>query len=198
MAYVAEPVTDLKDATIVAALKKIFELLVHLGHKPTINVTDNQVARPIKEYLRTQECEWQFVEPSNHRVNAAERAIQTFKGHMISGFCTTDSAWLVQLWDQLTEQGFITLNLCRTSRRDPTKLACHSLYGKRYDWNAHPMAPPGTRAVVYENPNRRTSWGTRALDAWYCGPALDHYRNCKFFIPETGAYHTSGSYELYP
>ena len=60
------------------------------------------------------------------------------------------------------------------------------------------MAPPGTRAVVYKDPTTRTSWGTKGIDGWYCGPALDHYRNCRFYIPETGAYRTSGSYDLFP
>ena len=72
------------------------------------------------------------------------------------------------------------------------------MHGKRYDWNAFPMAPPGTRAVIYEDLNSRTPWGPRASDTWYCGPSLDHYRNCKFFVPTTGAYRTSGSFDLFP
>ena len=72
------------------------------------------------------------------------------------------------------------------------------VYGQRYDWNKHPMTPPGTRAVVYEAPARRTSWGTRGVDGWYCGPAFDHYRNMRFYNPETKAYQTSASYDLFP
>jgi hypothetical protein len=67
------------------------------GHKPRLNVTDNQAVRSLKAFLKTKECKWQFVELHNHRVNAAERAIQTFKNHLISGFCCTDSAWPLQL-----------------------------------------------------------------------------------------------------
>ena len=89
------------------------------------------------------------------------------------------------------------LNLLQTSRKDPTKSAYHSMHGKRYDWNAFPIAPPGTRAVIYEDPNSRTSWGPQATDAWYCGPSLDHYRNCKFFVPTTGACRTSGLFDLF-
>ena len=70
----------------------------------------------------------------------------------------------------------------------------------RYDWNNHPMGPPKTRAVVYEAPEGRTSWGTRGVDGWYCGPAFDHHRNMRFYIPETEtkAYQTSASYDLFP
>ena len=138
------------------------------------------------------------MEPHNHRVNAADRATRTFKNHLISGFYCTDSEWPLQLWNNLTKQALITLNLCQTSRKEPNKSAYHSFYGKRYDWNKHPMAPPGTRAVVYEAPAGRLSWGTRGVDHWYCGPAFDHYRNMRFYVPETRAYCTSASYNLFP
>jgi hypothetical protein len=51
---------------------------------------DNQATRAIKEYLITQNCALQLVEPHNHRVNAAERAIQTFKNRFIGALGTTD------------------------------------------------------------------------------------------------------------
>ena len=144
----------------------MFTSLNEKGFKPQFNVTDNQAANSIKRYLTQQKCKWQFVKPTNHRVNAAERAIQTYKNHFISGLCSTDPNWPMQLWDQLTTQATITLNLLRTSRIDPTKSAYHQLHGQRYDWNKHPLAPPGTRAIIYEDPNSRTSWGPRGTDAW--------------------------------
>jgi hypothetical protein len=61
------------------------------------------------------------VELHNHRVNAAERAIQTFKDAFIAALATTDSNFPLQLWDQFSPQIHDTLNLLRTSRIDPTK-----------------------------------------------------------------------------
>eukprot|EP00804_Cyclotella_cryptica_P022286 CCRYP_018107-RA/>CCRYP_018107-RA protein AED:0.34 eAED:0.44 QI:0/0/0/1/0/0/3/0/606 len=170
------------------AFDHVFQDLKAKGYKPTFNVTDNQATTPIKAYLGTEDCNWQFVEPNNHRASAAEHAIQTFKNHFISGLCSTDSNWPLQLWDTMTEQAIITLNLLRTSRIDPSKSAYHQLHGHRYNWNAYPLAPPGTKAVIYKSPTTRTSWGTRGLDAWYCGPAFDHYRNMKFYVPSTKAF----------
>eukprot|EP00804_Cyclotella_cryptica_P022477 CCRYP_015112-RA/>CCRYP_015112-RA protein AED:0.28 eAED:0.23 QI:0/0/0/1/0/0/2/0/681 len=184
----AAPLRNLRDESIMTAFEHAFQDLKTKGYKPTLNATDNQATTPIKSYLNTEDCKWQFVEPHNHRVNAAERAIQTFKNHFISGLCSTDSNWPLQLWDTMTEQAIITLNLLRTSRIDPSKSAYHQLHGHRYNWNAYPLAPPGTKAVIYESPTTRTSWGTRGLDAWYCGPAFDHYRNMKFYVPSTKAY----------
>ena len=186
------------DKAIITAFEHVFTTLQDKGYKPAFNVTDNQATIPIKKFLKSQNCTWQFVEPHNHRVNAAERAIQTWKSHLISGLCTTDNNWPLQLWDKLTLQGTITLNTLRTSRIDPNKSAYHQVHGHRYDWNAHPLAPPGTRAVIYDSPHGRASWAPRGTDAWYCGPSMDHYRNCDFFVPATKAYRTSASFHLFP
>lgn len=72
------------------AFDQVCQDLKERGFKPSFNVTDNQSTRPIKAYLKTEDAKWQFVEPSNHRVNAAERVIQTFKNHFISGLCSMD------------------------------------------------------------------------------------------------------------
>ena len=182
----AIPMANLTDDAIIAAFEDVFGQLKKKGYAPRFNVTDNQAAAAIKKFLTKEECKWQFVEPSNHRVNAAERAIQTYKNHFISGLCTTDPDWPLQLWDRLTEQAVITLNILRTARSDPTKSAYHAFNGERYNWNKCPMAPPGTKAIIYEAPAGRRSWGTRGLDAWYCGPALHHYRIVNFMSQQQG------------
>ena len=59
-------------------------------------------------------------------------------------------------------------------------------------------APPGTRAVLYEDPDSRISWGARGTDAWYCDPSLDHCPCCIFYLHKTRSYHISGSFDLFP
>ena len=73
-----KPVADLKDETILKVFEEVFNDLKENGYNSTLNVTDNQTTRPITAFLQTKKCKWQFVEPSNHRVNATERAVQTF------------------------------------------------------------------------------------------------------------------------
>ena len=188
----AIPIKNITDDAIMEASKEVFQELKDKGHKPTFNVTDNQETKPIKEFLKTEHRDWQFVEPTNHHVKAAERAIHTFKNHFISGLCSTDIEWPFQLLNTMTEQAVITCNTLRTSRIDPRKSAYHQLHGNRCNWNCFPMAPPGTRAVLYLDPDNISSWGTRVIDAWSCGPAQDHYRCKNFYVPETRSYITSG------
>eukprot|EP00804_Cyclotella_cryptica_P021893 CCRYP_000851-RA/>CCRYP_000851-RA protein AED:0.26 eAED:0.15 QI:0/0/0/1/0/0.33/3/0/868 len=194
----AIPIHNLRDETILKAFDEVFQELKTKGLKPTFNVTDNQAAQSIKTYLTNVQTKWQFVEPNNHQVNAAERQFKLIKTTSSVVCALQTRIGHLQLWDTLTQQALITLNLLRTSRIDPTKSAYHQLHGHRYDWNAHPLSPPGTKAIIYESPNTRTSWGPRGLDAWYCGPSLDHYRNAKFYVPATKAYGISGSYDLFP
>ena len=66
-------------SSIPAAYKKIFEYLKVKGYKPMLNIIDNQATKVIKAYLTPQQVSLQLIKPHNHHVNAAERAIQTFK-----------------------------------------------------------------------------------------------------------------------
>ena len=86
----AEPIPNVTDETIITTFKTIYKTLVAKGHKPLLNITDNQATKPLKKFLKEKKCKWQFVEPNNHRVNAAERAIQTFKNHFIAGLCSSN------------------------------------------------------------------------------------------------------------
>jgi hypothetical protein len=62
-----------------------------------MNIMDNQATKFIKRFLAKKECDLQVVEPHNHRVNAAERAIQKFKDEFIAALVTTDRNCPLQL-----------------------------------------------------------------------------------------------------
>lgn len=113
-----------KDETIKEKIIKVFSYLEEKGHTPKFNVMDNQALHVMKEYLQTKEgVKWQFVQPRNHRVNAAERAIQTFKNYFIAGLCTLDPDFPIQLWDHLLMQAQDSLNMLHVSRCNPIKVA---------------------------------------------------------------------------
>ena len=115
---------------------------------------DNQCTKQIKKFLTNKDCELMLVEPHNHRVNVAKRAIQTFKDHFFSALATTDSEFPLQLWDILTLQVETTLILMRASCINPNISAYEAIWGP-YDWNRFPLAPPGCKAVIFESPAAR-------------------------------------------
>ncbi len=152
----ADPITALDDKTIFEAYRKQFNDLTKKGFKPKLNVMNNQATKYIKQFLDKNECKLQLVEPHNHCVNAAERAIQMFKDAFIAALATTDADFPIQLWDQLTPQIQNTLNMMRASRMNLAILVYESLNGP-YDWNRYPLAPLGCKAVIYEDDNTRGS-----------------------------------------
>ncbi len=196
-AIMATPITGLDNVCIFNAYKLNFKELKSKGYKPILNVMDNQATKYIKKFLTKEECKLQLVEPHNHRVIAAEQAIQTFKDAFIAALATTDRNFPLQLWDKLMTQVVNTLNMMHASRIDPTISANEILHGP-YDWNRYPLAPLGCKAVVYEDGDMRGSWASRGVDGWYLGPSMDHYRCDIYYIPETRAYQISGSTELFP
>jgi hypothetical protein len=193
----ATPINGMDDVTIFEAYKKNFEMLEAKGFKVKLNVMDNQATKYIIKFLTDNNCRVQLVEPGNKRLNAAERAIQTWKDALIAAFATTDSEFPLQLWDRISPQVQDCLNLMRPSRINPSISAYEALNGP-YDWNRYPLAPLGCKAVVYKDGNTRGSWASRGVDGWYLGPSKHHYRCDHYYIPETRAYRISGSTELFP
>jgi hypothetical protein len=94
---------------------------------------DNQATKHIKAFLTEQQCQLQLVELHNHQLNAAERAIQTFKNVFIAALAITDSDFSLQLWDKITPQVQKTLNIMRVSRINQTISAYEQLNGP-YNW----------------------------------------------------------------
>jgi hypothetical protein len=128
-AIMATPISGLDDRSIFNAYKKNFEELKAKGFTPKLNVMDNQATKQIKLFLTEEDCKLQLIKPHSHRVNAAERAIQTFKDAFILALTTTDRDFPLQLWDKLTPQVIMTLNMMPASWVDPTKSAHEILYG---------------------------------------------------------------------
>jgi hypothetical protein len=150
-----------------------------------------------KTYLHQQDITFQLVPPYSHRRNSAERAIRSFKDHLIAGLCSTDKSFPMHLWDRLLPQAVITLNMLRTSRINPKLSATTHIFGK-YDFNRAPMAPPGTRIIAHDTPSRRRSWAPHGQDGWYIGTALEHYRCYTVYITKTRGNRIVETVEFFP
>ena len=103
-AIFATTLPGLDSEKILATYNKNFEYLVSKRYTPKINIMDNQAMKAIKLYRTPQECKLQLVKPGNHRVNATERAIQTFKNCFNGALGTTNMDFPIQLWDKMACQ----------------------------------------------------------------------------------------------
>ena len=74
-AIFAIPIAGLDNVTIFESYKKNFDELTEKGLKVKLNIMDNQAMKHIKKFLTEEQCKLQLVDPHNHRMKAAERAI---------------------------------------------------------------------------------------------------------------------------
>ena len=122
-----------------------------------------------------EKVSYQLVPPNLHRNNAAEKAISTFKDHFVAILCSCNPGFPTHLWCRLVAQATTTLNLLRKSNINPRLSAKVQLNGA-FDYDAIPLAPPGCKVIIYENPEKHKTWAPQGVDGWYIGSAPEHYR----------------------
>lgn len=164
----------------------------------SIQRLDNETSQELEQFLHSHVDVVQYVPPHQHRANKAERAIRDVKNHLIACLCTTDRDFPLNLFDAILPQMEITLNLLRPSALNPSISAYEGLYGAPYDFTAHPIAPIGTRVVVYEGPDQRASWATHGVKGFYLGPSLQHHRTFRTWIPSTQRERQSSTLAWFP
>ena len=111
---------------------------------------DNECLQSVKDYiLHNKKIDLLLVPPHMHRVNAAEKAIDSFKNHFIAGLSMLDPSFPIHLWCRLLPLATTTLNLLRPSRVNP-KLSAEEYLNGVFDYNKTPIIPPGYRVLIYE------------------------------------------------
>jgi hypothetical protein len=196
-AILAQPIKDRTAPELLKAFQVMEQELVTRGLKQKLMKLDNEASKLLKTYLHQQNITFQLVPSYSHRRNSAERAIRSFKDHLIAGLCFTDKSFPMHLWDRLLPQAVITLNMLRTSRINPKLSAVTHIYGQ-YDFNRAPMAPLGTRIIAHETPNMRRTWAPHGQDGWYIGPALEHYRCYTVYITKTRGERVVETVDFFP
>jgi len=193
----AEPLPSRTALQITKAYNKIHQLLVNRGLIPRLLIHDNETSTGLQQLLTSQGVEFQLVPPHQHRANAAERVIRTFKSHFISTLCSCDPSFPLHLWGRLLDQATITLNLLRTSSINNNLSAYVQVHGA-FDFTSTPLGPPGTKVLVHERPQHRGTWSPHGTPGWYIGPAMDHYRSFTVFIPTTNSTSVSDTLAWFP
>ena len=85
-----------KAATLVEAWEKTHKRLKQNGHKANTYILDNEFSGDLKYALEAADIKYQLVPPGQHRRNAAERAIRTFKNHFLSCLVTCHPSYPIR------------------------------------------------------------------------------------------------------
>jgi len=97
----------------------------------------------------------------------------------------------------VVDQGLDSLNLLRASRINP-RLSAYAQLNGAFDYNATPMAPPGTRVLLHEKPSIRGSWALHGEEGWYVGPTKKHYRCYTIHVNRTNSERIGDTVEFFP
>ena len=196
-AILVEPIKNRNAQTLVQAWNKLNNRFRQAGVTPTTYIMDNEASRELKQAISLEKISYQLVPPHNHRANAAERAIQTFKAHYKTGLALLHPDFPLREWDRLTVQAELTLNLLRSARINPRLSAWAYLFGQ-YDYQRTPIAPPGTKVIAHLKTSQRGSWSPNGEPAWTVGPALEHYRCLTCYFPQTRAERHVDTVKFFP
>ena len=151
----------------------------------------------MQKSFRKYNVNLQLVPPYTHLRNAAERAICTFKNHLCAGRAYCDPNFPSQEWYRLVPQAVLTINLVRSSRTNPS-LSAHAAINGNFDFNATPLAPPGTKVLFHEAASNRPSFSTHAVDGWYSLPYPNHYHCYHCYIQTTVSTRHASTVEFFP
>ena len=68
----------------------------------------------------------------------------------------------------------------------------------QHDYNAVPFPPLGWRMLIFEGPEKRSSWDFHEVEGFGMGPAEKKYRCYTGWIPTIGAERISDTVVLFP
>jgi hypothetical protein len=196
-AILAEPLKNRSERELLRAYAKLHQHLTDRALRPQLQKLDNECSTALKQFMRTKNVDFQLVPPYDHRQNAAERAIGIWKDHFVSGLASLDPNFPMHLWCRLVDQCTQTLNLMRPSRINP-RLSAEAQLNGTFDYNKTLLAPPGTKVLIHETPNRRRTWAVHGVDGWYLGGARDHYRCYRVYATKTRAERIARTVEFFP
>ena len=83
-AILAAPMKSRKEADMVKAFDECYQQLKNAGITPILQYLDNEVSNELIATIKEKKLQYQLASPHDHRLNPAERAIQTFKNHFIA------------------------------------------------------------------------------------------------------------------
>ena len=79
------PMKNRSDNEAVHVYTDLYECLTEQNCNQRLNIMDNDAYAAVKRLILQEKSTYQLVEPNNHCVNVAERAIHTFKNYFVAG-----------------------------------------------------------------------------------------------------------------
>lgn len=148
----AKPMKDQTKGELVTAYKAIYARWKQTGTiSPNWHILDNEAPEDLKAAIRENGCQVELTPADMHRRNAAERAIQTFKGNFTSVLAGVSDDFPITRWHELIPGMVLQTNLLRQVTVAPKTPAYAYLHGP-FDYNRMPLAPLGCACQFHVKP----------------------------------------------
>ena len=180
----AETMKNKTDGERIHAYQKIIDRMKRAKLGLRKHILDNEISKKYKARIALNGMVHEQVPPGNHRRNIAERAIQTFKGHLIAIANGVSDDCPIRIWCQFVPQAELTLNLLRQSNITPKISAFAHVHG-HHDYMRHPFAPIGCSIEIHVKPGDRGTWDMRSVSGFSLGTSLEHYRCYNVYVTST-------------
>jgi len=197
-AILVEPIKSRQAKHLIEGYDACYNRLKAAGITPILHRLDNEISDTMRQSIQEKGLKYQLSDTYDHHAQPAERHVGTYKNHLGSILNGCDADFPPHLWCRTIKQSEITINCLRKSRINPKLSAYTQLFGI-FDFNATPMVPVGTRAIIYEDREQRpNTWANHGQRGWYIGPAMEHYRNYTIFVTKTRAERHGKTVEFFP
>ncbi len=116
----AKPLQTRQAKDLTSAYQKIYQHWKATGVIcPNWHILDKKAPEQFMQVIHENNCRVEFMPADIHRQNAAEKGIQTCKGHFISVLAGISDDFPIREWDELLPQTILTLNLMQQSNVVP-------------------------------------------------------------------------------
>ena len=110
-----EAMKNCEGESIINVYETLYNILATKGFKPQFQKLDNEAPYIFIQSLQDKTIDFQFVPPNMHHLNSDEWVIRIFKNYFISGLCSVNPNFPLQIWCRLLYQETTTMNLMRKS-----------------------------------------------------------------------------------
>ena len=159
---------------LILACAHVLAWMRRRGLIPKHQIIGNQASAEYKAAIEATAMTYELVPPEEHRRNMAEKAIQTFKDHLVGVISGCAPSMPIHLWCQLLPQVKRKLLLLRQSCAHPNLSAYAHVY-EQHHYNRHSFVPIGMEALVHDKPHKHCTYAKHCTKAFVLGTSTKHY-----------------------
>ena len=174
--------------SMIDAYTQVYTKLESLGHKPKLHILDNECSTCIKNFPCSAPqslCQCSGTSRQNCKVPS----------HYGTGDARLELPNPTVEQDDGADSGHT--QHVQSIKKWHNKNSLPRI-GRRFDWNATPIASLETKGSVFTHPDNPNTFAPHCDNGYTVDRCNSHYQLLSFYIQATSGYQHSGTYRLYP